>query len=344
MDDLVTAIGRGELAPVYVLHSEHPVLVDRVVAAVREAAVPPAFRAFNYEVIEGKPSAARIITAAQTFPMMAARRLVYVRDLAGLPADDADELLAYVAAPNPTTVLLAVATKIDKRLKLWAQLGKRGVLHQLSAPRQLAPWVQAEARNKGVAIAPAAVHRLVDAVGDDLSRLAMALEQLAVFASGREITAGDVDELVADTREHNVFELTDALGAGSLPGALAAVASLCDQRESAIGVIAMVSRFVRQLSQIHVARAQGLSKAALAPTLGVPPFVVDKLIAASNRYAPATLTRALHDLAHADVALKGDPTVPRGITGPAMKTLGRELAERTLLENWVRQFVSAGRR
>src|SRR5574342_44918 len=45
----------------------------------------------------------------------------------------------YLARPNPSTVVVAVASKVDKRIKLYAQLSKKGFLHALEAPRQLAP-------------------------------------------------------------------------------------------------------------------------------------------------------------------------------------------------------------
>ena len=47
--------------PVYVLHSEHPILIERAVAAIRDAAVPPEARGFNYDVVEGKPKGAHVV-------------------------------------------------------------------------------------------------------------------------------------------------------------------------------------------------------------------------------------------------------------------------------------------
>lgn len=342
MSDLLGSIRGGKVAANYLLHSEHPILVDRVLAALRDAVVPPAMRGFNYDVIEGKPTAARIIAAAQTLPMMAPRRLVYVRDVAALPADQAPELLAYMAAPNPSTVLVMVTSKLDKRLKLYASAQKLGALHVLEAPRQPQAFIRAEAEAQGVRIDGRAVERLADAVGADLSRLVLVVEQLAVFAGDRAVTVDDVEALVADTRERTVFELTDAIGAADLGGALNAVASLTDQRDSAIGVLVMLGRYLRQLRQVH--EAGNASKGELAQRLGAPPFVVDKLVTQARRYPPAHLARVSALVAHADRALKGDPTLGGPWSGAQVKALGRGLAERLVLESLVTSIVTGARR
>ena len=70
------------------------------------------------DVVKGKPTGARIVALAETLPMMAQRRLIYVRDLSAMAADEAEPLLGYLARPNPSTVVAAVASRIDKRIKL----------------------------------------------------------------------------------------------------------------------------------------------------------------------------------------------------------------------------------
>ncbi len=335
------------LDPVYVLHSEHPILIERAVAAIRDVAVPPAARGFNYDVVEGKPSGSKIAALAQTLPMMAQRRMVFVRDLGLMPADEAEPLLAYFAKPNPSTVIVAITAKLDKRLKIFAAAGKKGWLHVLEAPRQLAPWVRNEAQHANVAIDGAAITRLVDTVGDDLSRLALSIEQLGLYAGNRPVTSDDVDDLIADTRERSVFELTDAIGSADRVRAMVAVASLCDQRESAVGVVVMLARHIRQLTLCHVMRDQNIPRSAWASRIGVPPFVVDKLTAQARSYSPAALATATQRLATADRALKGDITLDirsAPWTGPQLKALGRELAERVILEQVVDGIVGLASR
>lgn len=354
MDELLADIQAGRLDPIYVLHSEHPILIERLVSAIRDVAVPPAARGFNYDVVEGKPSGSRIVSLAQTLPMMAQRRMVFVRDLTAMPADDAESLLAYLGKPNPSTVIVALVSKIDKRQKLYAQLSKKGFLHVLEAPRQVAPWVREEAKDKGVRIDANAINRLVDTVGNDLSRLSLALEQLQLFAGDRPVTSDDVDDLIADTRERSVFELTDAIGAADRPRALAAVSALCDQRESAVGVVVMLARHIRQLSMLHHMRSANVPRPQWASAIGVPPFVVDKLAAQARAYTPAALAVATQRLATVDRALKGDITLTSAPdafgaggpswTGPQMKALGRELGERVMLEQVVDGIVSLASR
>jgi hypothetical protein len=86
--------------------------------------------------------------------------------------------------------------------------------------------------------------------------------------------------------------------------------------------------------------------------LGVPPFVVDKLIAQARSYSPRALAAATQRLANADRALKGDITLSStitassaaipggGFTGPQIKALGRDLAERIILERVVDGIVA----
>ena len=269
--------------------------------------------------------------------------MVFVRDLGAMAPADAEPLVAYLAKPNPSTVIVALVSKVDKRQKLYAQLGKLGYLHELLAPKKLAPWVTAEAQTLGVRIDAAAVNRLIDTVGGDLSRLALAVEQLGLFVGGkRPVTSDDVDELIADTRERSVFELTDAIGAADRTRALAAVTSLCDQRESAVGVVVMVARFVRQMSMAHALRRSNTPRNEWPQKIGVPPFIVDKILGQARMYTPEALAVAIQRLAAADRAIKGDLTLSIAtspFTGPQMKALGRELAERVILEHVVDGIV-----
>jgi DNA polymerase-3 subunit delta len=324
------------LAPVYIVVSPDPLLSERAFARIRELAVPEAARAFNYDVYDGKgASGARILAAAQTLPMMASRRLVVVRDIGAMAAAELAKLIDYLGDPCETTVLVATAQKVDKRIKFYATAKKKKFLHELAPPRNATPWLRDEARRRGVDITPAAVTRLADVVGNGLARLALSLDQLALYAGGRKVDVDDVDDLVAETRERTVFELTDAIGQGDRQRALVALGALLDQRQSSIGVVMMLARHVRQLALAQAGLDKRLPKGELGKLLGVPPFVVDKLATQARRFQPVALDRAIRRLAEADFALKGGR--------PMLKTLGRDLGDRVVLDRLVAELLVMSR-
>lgn len=323
--------------PASIVFSDQPLLIERAVAEVR-ALVPASLAGFNVDVVEGKPTAARILGLAQTVPMMAERRVVIVRDLSAAAADELTQLVPYFERPSDTTVLLAIASKVDKRLKFWQTADKRKWIAELRAPKQLAPWVQAEAKAQRVELASGAADRLVELIGPDLARLSGTLGQLALFAGvGQVVTRTHIDTLIATTRERTVFELTDALGARDEVAALAALRALADQRESAIGVLSMVTRFVRQVLVAKELQARRAPRGDYPAALGVPPFAVERIVSAAGglRVSPRTLVQ----LAATDAALKGGPGIGGFVTAAQMKALGRQDGESVALLGAVRALL-----
>ena len=336
MGDFLADVAAGRLEPIYLLLSEEPLLLDRAVTAIRDAALSEIERGFNYEIIDGKgASAATILGAATTLPMMAARRMVLVRGIDKVAKGELSELCPYLESPNPSTVFCGVGAAANKTLKFFKAAHKRKLIHELRAPRQPAPWIRAEVSRRGLDVDAGAVRRLAEVVGSDLARLEGALDQLALYAGDRAVTSEDVDELIAETRERDVFELIDAVGSGDIRAALAAVAALSDQRQSAIGLIMMLARHMRQLGLYHDASQRGLGKRELPRAVGVPPFLVDKLGRQARHYSPAAVERGLELLSAADRDLKGG--------SQTVKVLGRTLGERILLDRLVSRLVGLRR-
>ncbi len=332
MADFYESLDPSKLAQVYILVSQEPLLLDRAQDAIRDAAVPPDLRGFNVDHLSGKGgSADQIANIAQTLPMMAKRRLVVVRGLELLPAAELTKLSSYLDEPNPSTVLMGVCGKVDKRLKFFQKAKKLKMLYELTVPKRLAPWIREEATRLQVSISSAAVDRLADVVGSDLARLGLSLEQLALYAGSREVEVDDVDDLIADTRERSVFELTGAIASRNQVAALAAVHGLFEQRQSSIGVVMMLARHMRQLGLCQAGLGERLGGSDLAKRVGVPPFVLDKLKTQAKHYSVRAVAESMSLLGEADRALKG--------YGTSTKVLGRVVAERVIVETLVRDLI-----
>ena len=204
--DLLRAIDRGEIAPIYCLHGPERFLIDRTVAALRRKILGAEgdSSGLNCELFDLKETAlVEVVAAARTLPMFAKQRLVIARGLEQVKADALEPLTGYAGHPNPSTCLVLLAEKIDGRLRAFLALRKAGCLREFARlkDRELGPFIAREAKTRGMTIDSDAAEALANAAGPDLGRLMQALEQLEIYAGkGGRITRAQVEELVPESR------------------------------------------------------------------------------------------------------------------------------------------------
>src|SRR5205085_802272 len=113
---------------------------------------------------------------------------------------------------------------------------------------------------------------------------------------GAAIRIADVEEVVATTRQHTVFELIDAVGAGDREAALSLLGGILSMREPALRLLALLARHVRQLWQVRdlMTGSRHGGQGEVAQALGVPPFVAMKLMDQARRLSAARIG-AMHE-------------------------------------------------
>jgi DNA polymerase III subunit delta len=329
-EDIAADVARGKIAPVYCLSGER-YLVDATAAAIRAAVLAEAGAgaAFNNDVFDLKEKGlAAALATAQTLPMMARRRLVVGKAIDEVKAADLEPLCDYAEDPNPATCLLLIAEKVDVRFKAFQVLKKRGYLHVFAPLRDqaLAGWVRGEARARKLTIAPDAAEALATAAGPDLGRLSQALDLLALYAGGKGITVDDVEDLVAETRERGIFELTKSIGAGNVARSLALLTNMLRNREPALRIQYMLARHLRQVWRAKELAASGAGRNEIAAGVGINPYFLDDVLVPARRMSRAALERAFDRLYTADVELKSSKLDPEIALSRLVQTLAEASA------------------
>lgn len=326
--DVLSDIERGDLAPVYCLHGTERFLVDRCLAALRKAILgteDSAARGFDHDIFDLKEAPlAQVLGAVRTLPMFTKRRLVVAQGIDQVKAEQLEPLIKYVADPNPKGCLVLVGDKVDGRLRAFLALRKAGFLHEFARlkDRELAAWIVGEAKQRGFDIESGAVQALAEATGPDLGRITQALEQVSLFADGR-IKREHVEEMIPESRERNVFELTKAIGAGDVGLALRLVSSMLANREPALKIQFMLLRQLRQIWRAKELTAAAVPRGEIAAAVGIAPFFLDDILVPARRMSVTALRRGFFHLYQADRSLKSsriDPDVQ-------MMRLVRQLAE-----------------
>jgi DNA polymerase-3 subunit delta len=307
-NDPLAPLREGEPGPLYLVYGKEHYLVERAVEILKQRVLDPRTKDFNAELFHGKDAdPGRIVQAARTLPMMAKRRFVLLRDADEMKADALAQLVSYVQAPAKETCLVLTAEKVDQRLKLFTVWKKQGVMLKLDPlyERQLPGFVREEARARNVKLEPGAAELLCDEIGADLGQLVDAIDRLGLYAGDRAVSARDVEEVVASSRQRSVFELAEAVGEGDRARCLTVLSAMIGARESGVRVVAMLARHVRQLWTAQELMQKGRpSKFDLAGALGIPPFFVDGLMNQARKVDAPKLARMHDALFRADKALK----------------------------------------
>ncbi|MCC7381247.1 MAG: DNA polymerase III subunit delta [Deltaproteobacteria bacterium] len=312
-EDPLAHLSRDGPRLVYALDGEERILVDEALKAIRDAALPERARDFNLDVLSGKDApVARVLDAAATLPAFAARRVVVVKDAERYEKDEPEALIAYLASPSPSTVLILVATeKFDLRLRLGKALDKAGALLRFPSPneRDMPRIIEQRARALGRTIDADAARALVETIGASVSGAIEALEKLVLYVgpdNPRPITRRDVEEVVSPAKEESIFELADAVGARDLRRAFELLHSmLVVSRAHPLALLGLLANHWRRLVTAKVLAARRAPREELAAQLRVPPFVVERLVGQARGQAVPGLLAGLEAIADADQALKG---------------------------------------
>ncbi len=196
-----------------------------------------------------------LLSNARTLPMMSPRRVIIVHEadrlLAPKRAKDedqqdldlpkkgkrsgspAEDLEAYVAAPESMTTLIFVTGPLDANrriVKLLRQHADVVDCGSLASPREAAMWIEKRLEKDELTIEPKALALLLDTTGLSLGRIRAEVEKLVLYAAGESvITAKHVRDLVVPQNEsEGVFALIEAVRNSNAPRALQEVSALID--------------------------------------------------------------------------------------------------------------------
>lgn len=309
---LARALKNGEAA-VYLLHGEATLLTRRAFDWLRPQVTGGFAEDFNLDRFDARDRAPleRVVDAARTLPMMAPRRLVWVKNAEALfsgATGNNPALLRYIEAPDATTCLVFTANEVvDRRGKLYKSLEKHAVVWEARTPpeRELVPWITSQVAERGRTIQTDAAHLLAEAVGRDLAGLDAALERLCLFVEApAAIEMRHVEQSVPHTRAHSVWELADAVAERNLGAALAHAHELLGQGEPALRILSLIADRIRKLLVGRAARAGGATVQEAAQAAGIPPFKAAEFGRQLQRYKGAELLQALERLSAADRQLK----------------------------------------
>ena len=300
------AKGGNPLGRVTLISGPEGLLADRAVAERLGRARKVSPEVEISEVAAGALDAGRLaeITSPSLF---STARIAVVRDLAQLPAELSDQLVAFADVLDPELGLLLVHGGGVKGKAVLDRLKKADVEVvdcPATKPWELPQFVRAEAKRLGSSIEVETAQFLVDAVGHDLRAVASAVSQLIADSEDGEISAVLVRRYFGGRSEVTSFAVADAVLAGRTGQAMEQLRWALSTGVAPVLVSSALASGLRGLGKL-ICAGGGLREADLAREVGVPPWKLRSMRAQARGWDQASLARAISVVATADADIKG---------------------------------------
>jgi DNA polymerase-3 subunit delta len=209
--------------------------------------------------------------------------------------------------PADLTLVLIARAKAPAKL-LRAVNDAKGEVHEFEAPRarEMPRTLVAGAKRLGFRLDPAAARILVDRMGANPVRLGHELERLALWAGeGGEVSAADLDAMIADTSEAAIWSLSDALLERDSAHALEIGERLIDQGENVTGLIYALASRLRSACAAAAQLEEGVSPKQVEASLKMHPYAAKQLVGRLQNTDLADLRMATEALAELELWCRG---------------------------------------
>lgn len=308
-DQITGDIKRKIYYPVYLLHGEEPFFIDAITEMLEDSVLTDAEKEFNQTVVYGRDiNPGNLIDMARRFPMMANYQVVIVREAQDM--DKIEELEPYIKSPQPSTLLVIAYKyrKIDQRKSFAKTIEKTGVLFNSARiyEDKIPAWIDSHLSGKGYSINPGASRMLAEYLGSDLSKISNEMEKLIInLPAGSMIDASIIEKNIGISKEYNIFELQNALGAKDILKAYRIVAYFSSnlRQNPMIVVLTVLYGFFMKVMIYH--QLKDKSKNNAASKLSVNPFFVKDYALAARNYSFRRSRAIISMLREYDLRLKG---------------------------------------
>lgn len=304
----------GPVGRFYIFHGEEAYLRDFYLGQIKKKLLSGGMEEFNLHTFQAKECGPKQLEQAiDCLPMMSERTLILVYDYDLFKAGAADrETIAALLADLPEYVCLVfvydlIEYKPDARTKLAAAIKQAGTAVRFTRQEQgdLVDWIRRRFRALDHDIDSELARYLIFLCGDLMTGLISEIGKIGAYAGHKIVTREDIDAVATPQLDAVVFQLTDAITAGSFDKAATVMGDLLHMGEPPIKLLSVLGRQLRQLYSARLAMEGRKGTGYLVELWGLrSAYPAQKLMDAARRFDLNWCRTAVIAAAKTDLAMK----------------------------------------
>lgn len=307
-------INSGIIDNIYLFYGEEDYLKQYAINLLKKQIIPPEYEVLNYQVIEGnKATFDDIKNSCDTIPFMNDYRMVLINDFDATSFSDKDtnqveKLLEYLKELSSSTCMVfCVNGKIDKRKKLFRYIDKNGTSVEFNTLNffQLKKWIKKYLSDRKKKFSDDALNTFITNCSNRLIEIKNELDKIIDYSGTMKvITVSQVNAIVSDYIQNNIFVLVDGIGEKDYFKAMKAMDELITNNEPVLRILSMITRQFRLLVNIKLMTEKGYSFKQISKKLRLPEFVTKKCINQCKNFRISDLEKLMKLCLQADYMIK----------------------------------------
>jgi DNA polymerase-3 subunit delta len=309
-DSLAASLSR-QLAPIYLISGDEPLLVNEAADAVRARARSQGFTERELHVVERGFDWPGLISGSRAMSLFAERKIIEIRMTNPTPGEQgADAIIELASDPSADNLVLIITGKMDARVQSsrWVNaIDKHGVVVQIWPVdlARLPAWIRERLARQNLKADAAAAALLAERVEGNLLAAHQEVEKLALLLPPGPVTADTIIDAVADSARFDVLQLGDAAMRGNLARAIRVLEGLRGEDVEPPIVLWALNKDLQWIARCQHLMRRGQSADSAMNALYVWRNRQPAMKQALARLKPKTVRELLLSAERADRMIKG---------------------------------------
>ncbi len=301
----------GQLACVYLVSGDEPLLVQETCDQIRQAARNANFSERERHHVDKQFEWSQLLSSANSLSLFNDKKIIELRIDNGKPgAEGSKAICEYLKSPSEDNVLMIVTPKLDsgtQRSKWVKTIEKAGYWIPIwpISEAQLPRWLGQRLQKAGLKADSQVIELLATRVEGNLLAAHQEIEKLTLLSKDEWLSPELVANTVANSARYDVFGLVDKALVGDARAAVRNLNGLKSEGTEPITVLWALAREIRTLLSVSQATNQGQQFAWAAKNAGVwdkrQPLVQQAL----RRLHPKQLALLIRQANGIDKSIKG---------------------------------------
>ena len=307
-DVLEGEVKKGKIDNSYIFCGLDEELIKEGISLVVNNTVDKSLLDLNYIRLDGLTTTFDdIMNACETMPFMGDKKVVVVYRASFLKdkTDSAgtktyNEILKYLKDLPPYTVLIMYYLFNDKRdtpkkstkVKALDKVSKVVYFDKLKKDRYYKK-VEEVFKEKGKEIGKIELRYFAEKVQNNFDIIRREADKLIAYTGDRVITKNDIDRLIANSSEDDIFDLIDFISQKKVEKALDLLYELLSKSDQHMLIISNIENNFKRLYEIKILVQSGARVNDISSKFKLPTFVCEKLMNQCSKFSVKQLQRLM---------------------------------------------------